>query len=826
MSYLLASAAGIFLVAFFPSLPSVPLYLVLVAAFALLLAVVTVVFRKSDDLVGRLIASHALCLALGIGWGIMSGHQLLDHQLPDSLDKQQFLITGTVVGLVDNQPKRQRFNFEVNTTKPLNFNAVDGVADSASVKNLLLSWYQFDHGKNKYPNRQIRSGDQWQLLVRLRKPRGMRNAGGFDYQAWLVEQGYSATGYIVDSSLNWPLQTDSFYGGETLRVWISRLRAQIREAIANSQLSHTGKAVVSALTIGDKTGLDNQWDDLVRWGIIHLMVISGLHIGLVASLGFYLGLLLNRPLLLFSRVSKGVIDTTLCRFLPPLLGFISALIYSALAGFSLPTQRAMIAVAVVMLTKLIYRKLPVQYVFAWAFLLIALSQPLAVLSASFWLSFAAVAILLLWFSPWFSVRKQWHRLLSAQLALFAGMAVLGIGFMGHFSWLAPVINLVAVPWISLITVPLCLLGLLSYFFIPSLTSKLWLLADGSINGLWYVLESIPKEIGLVYLPIPVTGFTLASILIASFALLIPRGIPLRWLCLVPIILLILVPLQRPPLRITVLDVGQGLAVVVELPSHLLVYDSGPAYSDQFDAGSGVVAPFLRRRGYLTVDKLLISHEDNDHAGGFYGLLDSIPVEQALLGPGFLPLYKVFKEGTDESLDIELNKGVMQCDNTQRWSWSFWNPLLKAHEAIDFYVLMPNPIVSPLTSRNNSSCVLLIQWRDQRVLLTGDIEKKAEKDLLKRYQMRPVTLMVAPHHGSKTSSSAEFVETLRPTHVVFSAGHRHHFGHPHPSVVKRYQTLGSSLWNTAEHGGITFTWQYDGQLGVEANRSQGWQFWWR
>ena len=826
MSYLLTTAAGIFLVAFFPSLPSVLLYLALVAVFALLLAIVTVVFRKPDDAIGRLIASHALCLALGIGWGIMSGHQQLAHQLPDSLDKQQFLISGTVVGLVDNQPKRQRFNFVVNTIKPLNFSAIDGTADSVPVKNLLLSWYQFGYGKNKYPNRQIRSGDQWQLLVRLRKPRGMLNAGGFDYQAWLVEQGYSATGYIVDSSLNRPLQTDSFYAEQTLRIWISRLRMQIREAIASSQLSHTGKAVVTALTIGDKSGLDTQWDDLVRWGIVHLIVISGLHIGLVASLGFYLGLLLNRPLLLFSHVSKGVIKTSLCRFLPPLLGFISAPVYSALAGFSLPTQRAMIAVAVVMLTKLFYRKLPVQYVFAWTFFLIALSQPLAVLSASFWLSFGAVAILLLWFSPWFSVRKQWQRLLSAQLALFVGMAVLGIGFMGHISWLAPLVNLLAVPWISLITVPLCLLGLLSYFFIPSLTSKLWLLADGSINGLWYVLESLPKEIGLLYLPIPVTGFTLASILIASFALLIPRGIPLRWLCLLPIILLILVPHQRPPLRVTVLDVGQGLAVVIELPSHLLVYDSGPAYSDQFDAGSGVIAPFLRRRGHLTVDKLLISHQDNDHAGGFYGLLDSIPVQQALLGPGFLPLYKVFKAGSDESLNIEPSKGVLQCDNTQSWSWSFWNPLLKTYEAIDFYVLIPDPIDSSLTSRNNLSCVLLIKWRDQQILLTGDIEKRAENVLLKRYQMQPVTLLVAPHHGSKTSSSPRFVKTLRPSHVVFSAGHRHHFGHPHPSVVRRYQTLGSNLWNTAEHGGITFTWQYDGQLGIEAIRDQGWQFWWR
>ena len=322
--------------------------------------------------------------------------------------------------------------------------------------------------KNKNPQPQINSGDHWQLLVRLRRPRGMLNQGGFDYQAWLIEQGYSATGYIVDSALNRPLEHDYDHLGGCLKDWLSRLREKIRQTINNSQLSIIGKAVISALTIGDKNGLDDWWNDLIRWGIIHLMVISGLHIGLVASLGFYFGSFINRALLLLNGWQQDLDFSKALKFLPPVFGFMSALAYSALAGFSLPTQRALIAVAVVMLAKLAYRKLPVQIVFAWAFFLIALAEPLAVLSASFWLSFGAVAILLLWFSPWVSVGKRWQRLLSAQLALFAGMAVLGIGFMGHISWLAPLVNLIAVPWISMITVPLCLLGLLIYFFIKQI----------------------------------------------------------------------------------------------------------------------------------------------------------------------------------------------------------------------------------------------------------------------------------------------------------------------------------------------------------------------
>ena len=825
MSYLLTAGFGIFVVAFFPALPSLSAYLLLLAVLGLAGCVIVYRSTKPTDIVVSSVAIYLACLGMGIGWGVFSGHQVLAKQLPDAMDKQQFLITGAVVGLVENQSERQRFNFVLDSIRPLNFGAVDDTdaIDYQLIRNLLLSHYQFDYKKNTSPNLQISTGDHWQFLVRLRRPRGMLNPGGFDYQAWLIEQNYSATGYIVDSSLNKPIQADTFNLGVSLNLWISCLRAQVLQAIAVGQLSDLGKAVIAALTIGYKGGLDNWWDQLVRWGIIHLMVISGLHVGLVASLGFYSGLALNRPLLLLNFVS---LSSKLFRLLPPLMGFIFALGYSAMAGFSLPTQRAMIAVAVIMLAKLAYRKLPVKNVFAWTFFLIALSQPLAVLSASLWLSFGAVAILLLWFVPWVSANKQWWRLFSAQMALFVGMAVLGIGFMGHISWLAPLVNIIAVPFISMVTVPLCLIGLLSYFFIPSLSGYLWLWADWSINGLWYLLQALPNEIGLVYLPIPTSAIALVCLIIASLTLLIPRGIVLRWLCPLPLVLLISVPIQRPPLRITTLDVGQGLAVVIELPDNLLVYDSGPAYSAQFDAGSGMIVPFLRFRGYSSIDKLLISHEDNDHAGGFYGLLDSIPVEQALLGPGFLPIYKVPKEGNHKSLNIEPSEGVVQCDNTQHWSWSFWNPQSKTSETIKFKVLIPDRIIPPSISSNNSSCVLLIQWRDQRILLTGDIEKKAEKDLLKRYQMQPVKLLVAPHHGSKTSSSAEFVETLRPTHVVFSAGHRHHFGHPHPSVVNRYRKLGSNLWHTAEHGGISFTWQYDGQLDIKPTRDQGVAFWWR
>lgn len=842
MSFLMTMGIGIFSVAFLPSLPSTTQFFLLLLIFCVVYGGIYTVNARDNlkanhrgspyacrqlgnGLINSLLA-HGLCFALGVGWGSHTGFQLLSHQLPDELDKQKFLVVGSVMGLVERKPERLRFTLSINSLQPFNIDTPPTSDDLPQLKKVLLSWYQPQTEQNHMAN-QIRAGDQWELVVRLRRPRGMLNPGGFDYQAWLREQNYSATGYVVSSDLNRPSKTNLYSLTDSVNQLISRLRAQIRDAIANSHLSELGKGVIVALTLGDKTHLAPWWEDLLGWGIIHLMVISGLHIGLVASMGFYTGLLIKRPLfLLLHWLPSGNNATKLIILMPPLLGLTSALAYSALAGFSLPTQRAVIAVSVMMIGKLFYRKLPVSLVFSWTFFLVALAQPLAVLSASFWLSFGAVAILLLWFIPWFSNTKGWRRILGSQLALLSGLALFGIGFMGHISWLAPVVNTVAVPWITMVTVPVCLLSLLSYFCLPGLTDKLWIVADWSINGLWYVLELLPAHMGLITLPIPATTNILACLFFASLAVLLPRGIANRWLLCLPLIMALIVPTNRPPLRLTVLDVGQGLAVVVELPHKLLIYDSGPAYSPTFNAGSGIVAPYIHYRGYSTIDRVLISHEDGDHAGGFYGLINSIDTEMALLGAGFLRLYNEQLYNGEQSSKIKGIVPAQLCEQSQRWSWHYWNSNRNILESIEFYVLWPEPNVSPLTTSNNSSCVLFIRWRDQQILLTGDIEKTTEKTLIERYSIESLTLLLAPHHGSKTSSSWPFISQLRPSHVVFSAGHRHHFGHPHAAVVNRYAKIGSALWNTAYDGGVTFTWESTGELKVDTARSRNWQYWWR
>lgn len=820
MTYLVTICVGIFAVNYFPALPSVTVYLVILAVITGFGWATHNLGWYARDTRSQIVSRYLICLALGIGWGVINAHQYLAHQLPETMDKHTFVVQGSVVGLVDKTDRRLRFALAVDSVAPADSPHADALDNTPAVKRLLLSWYLQKPGTNKVLDRQIESGDHWQLVVRLRRPRGMLNAGGFDYQAWLIQNDFSATGYIIESPFNQQLDGKQHSQLCALRDWVSRIRAQIREAIQQSSLTPLGKGIIIALTIGDKQGLGDWWDNLMQWGIVHLLVISGLHVGLVASFGFYGGLMITRIGLLITLLSKN--SAAALRLLPPLLGLITAIIYSAMAGFSLPTQRATIAVAVVMLAKLAYRRLTVQAVFFWTLLLVAISQPMAVLSASFWLSFLAVAVLLLWFSPWVSIGRQWYRLLGAQLALFFGLGAMSLWFIGHTSWLGPVVNLIAVPWISLVVVPLCLLAMLIYLIAPDAAMGIWSLADGCIKALWFLLEKLPDNWGLLYLPVPIDGIALSCLLIAALGMMIPRGVSGRWLCWMPLVVILLVPSKKPPLRVTVLDVGQGLAVVIELPDRLLVYDTGPAYSEEFNAGSGIVAPFIRRSGQSTIDKLVISHEDNDHAGGFYGLVELIEVKQALLGPAF---YHHYQDSVGNSQTLPR---TAICEKSEAWSWSLPGSGSAGQEMVHFDILMPDMADwgAEIPSGNNYSCVLLIRWNKQQILLTGDIERSGERVLLERYQLDPMTLIVAPHHGSKTSSGQAFIDQLRPIHVVFSAGYRHQYGHPHPEVVQRYRNSGSTMWNTAVHGGVSFTWNHSGQLQVKTSRSLPSSYWWR
>lgn len=392
-------------------------------------------------------------------------------------------------------------------------------------------------------------------------------------------------------------------------------------------------------------------------------------------------------------------------------------------------------------------------------------------------------------------------------------------FIGQISWLSICVNLLAVPIVSLVTVPLCLLTGAIYFFMPHWAEFIWQWSSISIATLWYLLELVPKDWGLFSLSVPHTKILYIALMLASCCFMIPKAFIGRWLLLLPLAVLLVAYKPRVPLRLTVLDVGQGLAVVAEAGDNLLVYDSGPFFSPQFNAGFGVIAPYVKSRGFRTVDKLIISHGDMDHSGGFLGLNASIEIEQNLLAPGYY--YKV----KDKALTP---KNIRRCDSSIHWAWPYKPSSWANTEWVLFDVLMPikNPSGRPIPDDNNFSCVLLIRWRNNSVLLTGDIERSAEARLLQYYNLPSVSVLVAPHHGSKTSSSQPFVDRLKPLHVVFSAGYRHHFGHPHNDVLLRYKASGAHLWHTALDGGISFEWSASGDVAIKTARESRAKYWWR
>jgi competence protein ComEC len=799
MRYLLALSIGIFSVAWWPRLPGSTdiIGFSLAAAIALLLSTIFLTGRKKS------VACIIGCLGLGLCWALFVADRQLHHQLPEHLDKQDFLITGTIDSLIDTNDRRSRFSFAVDSAQLLS-----DPSQQVPLKSVLLSWYRFSGAG---VSGELRSGERWQIIGRLQRPRGMRNPGAFDYQGWLVQQGYSATGYVRQSKKALRL--------EGSRHSINNYRNQIRRAINGSGLSELGGPVVVALSIGDKQQISAQWDDLARLGIVHLLVISGLHIGLVATMGFWLGAGLGRLLLPLHR-RLPLLVSLIGRCSGPLMAIFAALGYSLLAGFSMSTQRALIAVVVVMLSKLLFRRIEPYICMAWALVLIGIAQPLAIMSAGFWLSFVAVGLLLWWFTPWLSKHDMtstkhsfslW-RISSAQLALLAGMAIPLLFFMGRASWLAPLVNLVAVPWISFVTIPLSLMGVTLHAAWPEGASLLWQWADYSVAPLWLFVDWLPVSVGFVHAPMAFDTWGFAAALLAVIGLLLPRGLlpnvlAGRWLLLLPLLPLLAVLIcskPQSPLRLTVLDVGQGLALVLETPDKTLVYDSGPNYGERFSAGSGIVAPYLWRSGRSQIDLLVVSHEDGDHAGGVDSLLASVKVKDVLVGPGFVA------------------KNYRRCVAGQRWEWG------EGLDRVSFEILSPSP--SSAIEGNNSSCVLLIRWRDQTILLPGDIEHSVEAHLQRspfsKLPLTPVTVMLAPHHGSQTSSTQGFVDRVRPAHVVFSSGYRHQFGHPHSAVVDRYRSVKSQRWLTSEQGAISFVWNQQGVLKVGPTRTSRPDRWWR
>lgn len=721
-----------------------------------------------------IIITLALFLS-GLCWGAGYGLDLLGHLLQSNLEQQPLPVMGEVVDLPESTSRQglPLVNFY------LKVHSACEPACRGFPRLLKLSWQQAP---------ELVPGQRWQLTVQLKRPHGFMNPGGFDYETWLIQRGVGATGYVIADEQNQLLGNNHWH----VDHWRWRLATYLDRALRELP----AVAIIKGLLLADQRDITTgQWALFQRHGVIHLMVISGLHIGLVSGLVY--GCV--RWLLLLTGWSH----------LPDrpaaIAAVLAAAIYSLMAGASLPTQRALVMVCCFMAMIFLRRSSQGGLSLSLAALICLLIDPLAVTSSSFWLSFSAVALLILGFSGRIKARSLWVNGLHSQWLVFVGLVPLLAFAYGEVSVDAPLVNLILVPLYSLLVVPLCFLGLAISWLSEPLALLLWqgsdLLIQYSLRGLmWLEVSDLGGVISLAQVPMGL----LLILLVGVVLLLLPGGMPLRYCSPVLILPLFCLPLQRPlpgDMWVAVLDVGQGLSIVVQTAHHTLVYDVGASYprdeKPPFVVAEATLLPYLRSRGINSLDALVLSHNDNDHAGGWRETIEAVPPRQILAG------------------QVEDDQGAVACSR-QQWVW----------DDVHFRFLSLQAGLPPgRISANNQSCVLLVESEHFSLLIPGDIDADVERLLLAEKTLpERANVLIAPHHGSRSSSSWALLKRLRPEHVVFSAGYRNRFGHPHPDIVARYQRFFSEMHHTSVHGAVEFRVDAGGMLTTTHYRQMRNRYW--
>jgi len=689
-------------------------------------------------------------LLTGLAWAALQAGWVLNAQLPQHLEGRDVEITGKVVSLPEVETRRTRFRFQIDNhiNQP---KALRG-------KSVQLIWHDDFTATQPGPRMALHAGSRWQLQVRLRAPRGLANPGGFDAEKHALAQRVVATGAVR-------AKTQVLAEASGLQAWRETMAQRIASTVDSPSARY-----IQALAVGDTRALtDADWQWLRATGLTHLVAISGFHVGMVAggvallAAGFcyvlpWLGRICPRPLA------------------AALVAWVAAIIYAAVAGFALPTVRTVLMITVVVVARLLRRRIQVAGSLALAALVIVAVDPLSVLAAGFWLSFAGVA----WLIGCLPERSHWlSGFLSAQMVASIGLLPLTVMLFSQASAAGPLANLLAIPWWTLVVVPLSLIG--------TALEALWL---GSGQWAWHCAAtcfelSLPPLDGLAHSRFALwwlpqsPWFALPLALVAALCLLLPRGVPGK-----PLALLLWLPLLYPArqlpkygeLHLIVLDVGQGLSILVRTAQHQLLYDTGPAVRDGFDAGERVVVPALRALGVRQLDRIIISHGDNDHAGGAQAVAAVFPITHWHVPP-----------------EMKWPTVAQTCHAGQQWQW----------DGVRFTFLHPDRHFPYL--RNESSCVLRIESAYGAVLLTGDIGQVIEQRLLKSQPSQlQAKVVLAPHHGSAGSSHWAFIEATDAQLALISAGYNNRFAHPRPEVVQRWQQSGAEVLNTA-HSGALWIW---------------------
>lgn len=702
---------------------------------------------------------YTIYFFLGFSYVCWTANSVLQAQLPQAWEGQDLQVVGLVKDIPEKTPTAYSFLLAVDKVLAVNGQPIRG----SNFKGLIrLNWYP--QKQEVLPN--LQAGERWQLGVRAKRPNGLANLGGFDYERWLFSQRILATGYVRSQEESLRLAASSSFS-------VAAARERISQAIEQALGEQSSTGLIQGLAVADTSGMSkDQWKVLQATGTAHLLSISGLHIAMVASFGFL-------PIMLIWWLFPNLYLWLPARLAGGMLGAVFATVYALLAGFNIPTQRSLIMVLILLAGLLLKQRFPFSTALAMALVLVLVLDPLAPLSIGFWLSFGSVALLA--GLSLHQTRSVWVKVFTVQLGLSVFLIPINIAFFSSLPVYSPLANLIAIPWVTLLVVPLILLGILCLPISADLAGVMWHWASQALDLLSWGLEYVAQlPNALMHFP-ALPWYWLSVALLGLLLILLPRGLPGRWLGLLCLIPLFTWQAAKPALgefRLSVLDVGQGLATAIQTAKHVLVFDTGAKSPYGFDMGEVVVTPWLRSQGVAAINTLMISHNDNDHRGGADYLLAHFPIQEL---------------ATNQANNFEhlaTSTQLTVCVAGQTWLW----------DEVKFEVLNPLPNLQ-YEKKNNQACVLRISNAAYSVLLTADIEQAAEQALLTKGANLRADVVLVPHHGSKTSSSRPFLKAVTPKLAIVSSGYLNRFHHPHPKVLERYQSQGIKVLNTADAGAM-------------------------
>jgi competence protein ComEC len=799
-----------------PALPSRGLCLIVLLLGGCLLLVSLI------GLGGRSMLLVASVLVAG-GWATLRAHDALALRLPEAMNGRDIEVVGVVGSMSQAFERGVRFRLLVER-------CIDASPDCPANRTMIVSWYSGFGGKQQLELPAIRPGQRWHLALRVKQPRANLNPGLFDAELRALQDGISASGHVRVSNLRRAAQADrddlpNRLIQENAGGWstqIERLRDLLRERMRGAMRSPGGPAsgVLVALVIGDQAAISAPWWEIFnRTGIGHLMSISGLHITMLAGLtGWFAGRVWRSQRLaaLMGRAALSAwVPAPYARWV---FGLIAAFAYSALAGWGIPAQRTCWMLAVAGLAMLTGRGRDAVSVICSAGAVVCIMDPWAPMAAGFWLSFAAVSAII-WFgaanrvatdhadqpaskmsmqrkplamtvarlrsvlSVW---RSTLHAALRTQYAATLVLLPLGVLFFANVSLVSPLANAFAIPLVSMLITPLAMMA--SVLLVLHIDGGQYLLAGAHLltESLLGALEWLDRSgSGAIAVPLPGTP-TLLLATCACALLLAPIPMPGRALSAFALLPLLLGQPEQPAageLHLTALDIGQGTAVLIEAGGRRLLYDTGPRLGPDTDAGLRVILPYLRSRGIRRLDAMVVSHQDLDHSGGALTVLRNLPVDW--VASSLRPEHSIVQQA----------RRHYPCQRGQGWQWGDTR----------FRWLHPGEmkLESRRISSNAKSCVLRIENPAGVVLLAGDIERRQESGLLELFgqeQLR-ADVLLAPHHGSRTSSSEAFLDAVNPGFAIFQIGFRNRYHHPNALVLDRYRKRAIRILRSDDHAAI-------------------------